>query len=62
MGTRTVSYTLDTLPPLTDAQEAHLKALATRPESEIDYSDIPALTEDQLKHAQRGVFYRPTKA
>ncbi len=43
MKTKTVSYTLDTLPPLTEAQEAHLKALAARPESEIDYSDIPAL-------------------
>ena len=38
MKTKTVSYTPDTLPPLTEAQEAHLKALAARPESEIDYS------------------------
>ena len=61
MKTKTVSYTLDTLPPLTEAQEAHLKALAARPDSEIDYSDIPAPAEDQLQHAQRGVFYRPVK-
>ena len=61
MRTKTVSYTLDTLPPLTEAQEVHLKALALRPESEIDYSDISASTEDQLQHARRGVFYRPVK-
>ena len=61
MKTKTASHTLDTLPPLTEAQEAHLKALAARPESEIDYSDIPAPTEDQLQHARRGVFYRPVK-
>ncbi len=61
MKTRMASYTLDTLPALTGAQEAQLKALAARPESEIDYSDIPALTEDQLRDARRGVFYRPVK-
>lgn len=61
MKTKTVSYTPDTLPPLTEAQQAHLKALAARPESEIDYSDIPALTDEQLQHARRGVFYRPVK-
>lgn len=61
MKTKMVSYTLDTLPPITKAQEAHLKVLAARPESEIDYSDIPAVTEEQFKHARRGLFYRPVK-
>ncbi len=61
MRTKTVSYTLDTLPPLTEAQKADLRALAARPESEIDYSDVPFLSEDQLKNARRGVFYRPIK-
>ena len=61
MKTKTASHTLDTLPPLTEAQKAHLKALAARPESEIDYTDLPALTEEQFKHARRGVFYRPVK-
>jgi len=61
MKTKMVSYTLDTLPPLTEAQQTHLKALAARPESEIDYSDIPPLTEEQFKHARRGAFYRPVK-
>ncbi len=61
MKTKTVSYTLDTLPPLSEAQEANLKALAARPESEIDFSDIPPVTEEQWKHARRGEFYRPVK-
>ena len=61
MKTKTVSYTSDTLPPLTEAQEAHLKTLAAQPESEIDYSDIPTPTEEQFRHARRGVFYRPVK-
>ena len=49
------------MPSLTEAQKAHLKALAARPESEIDHSDIPPLTEEQWKGARRGVFYRPVK-
>jgi uncharacterized protein (DUF4415 family) len=61
MKMKTVSYILETLPPLTEAQEANLKALAAQPESEIDYSDIPAVTNPQGKHVQRGEFYRPLK-
>lgn len=58
-----VSYTLETLPPLTDEQRANLKALAERPDSEIDYSDIPPLTEEFWQNAVRvrGRFYRPVK-
>jgi uncharacterized protein (DUF4415 family) len=61
MKTKVASYTLESLPPLTDEQRANLKALAARPDSEIDYSDIPALTDEQLKNAVRGRFYRPVK-
>jgi uncharacterized protein (DUF4415 family) len=49
------------LPPLTEKQKAELAALAARPDSEIDYSDIPPLTEEFWKNAVRGRFYRPTK-
>jgi uncharacterized protein (DUF4415 family) len=37
-------YSLDphNPPPLTDKQKAELEALAAMPDSEIDYSDIPA--------------------
>jgi len=52
---------LANLPPLTEKQEAELAALAARPDSEIDYSDIPPLTEEFWKNAVRGRFYKPTK-
>src|ERR1017187_253555 len=61
MKTKMVRYTLETLPPLTKAQRANLKALAARPDSEIDTSDAPELTDEQWKHAVRGRFYRPVK-
>lgn len=61
MKTKTVSYTLETLPPLTDAQRASLKVLAARPDSEIDTSDIPEMTDAQWAGAVRGRFYRPVK-
>lgn len=61
MKTKIVSYTLETLPPLTKAQIANLKRLAARPDSEIDTSDAPVLTEEQWKTAVRGRFYRPVK-
>lgn len=41
--------------------EAELKALADKPEDEIDYSDIPATDEAQWTEAVRGKFYRPLK-
>jgi uncharacterized protein (DUF4415 family) len=64
MKKRTVRYELDpTRPPaLTKAQKAELKALKARPESAIDYSDIPPLTDAFWKNAVRNPFYRPKKA
>lgn len=50
----TVVIDLDNLPPLTAAQQAELAALAARPDSEIDFSDIPPLTNLEQ-------FYRPVK-
>jgi uncharacterized protein (DUF4415 family) len=38
-----------------------LMALANRPDSEIDYSDIPASTRKDWTGAVRGKFYRPIK-
>jgi uncharacterized protein (DUF4415 family) len=61
MKTKTVRYTLETIPPLTDSQLANLKALAARPEAEIDTSDAPEMTDEQWKRARRGHFYRPVK-
>ena len=61
MKPKMVSYTIETLPPLSEEQIARLKALADRPDSEIDLSDIPETTEEEWKHAVRGKFYRPIK-
>lgn len=47
---------------LTSEQLAkQLKALATMPDDRIDTSDIPELTEEQLRRAVRGQMYRPIK-
>ena len=61
MKTKMVSYTPETLPPITQARAARLKALPARPDSEIDFSDIPELTAEQWKKGIRGRFYRPVK-
>jgi hypothetical protein len=53
MKTKMVRYTLETLPSLTDAQRVHLKALAARPASEIDSSDIPVLTDAEWAKTER---------
>ena len=48
--TEIVRYQLDTEnpPPLTKKQRAELAALAVLPEDQIDYSDIPPLTDEML--------------
>lgn len=61
MKSKTVSHTLDTLPPLTAAQQAHLKALAAQPDSSIDTSDSAVVNDAQWGAAVRGRFYRPLK-
>ena len=63
MKKKMVRYTLETLPPLTDAQHANLKALSARPDSEIDTSDTPVLTNAECAKTKRvrGHLYRPIK-
>ena len=63
MKTKMVRYEVDlaNLPPLTAKQKAELEALAARPDSEIDFSDIPPLPDDFGKNAVRNPFYKPTK-
>ena len=56
-----VRYKQGELPPLTDADKAELKALAARPDSEIDYSDIPPLTDAFWQNAMPNPFYKPIK-
>lgn len=41
--------------------QRELDALAAIPDKQIDLSDIPELTEEQLRRAIRGRFYRPVK-
>ena len=55
---------LDNLPPLSPERLAELAALADRPDSEIDYSDIPPLTEKFWANAvlfRDRHLYRPVK-
>ncbi len=49
------------LPPLTEKQKAELEALAARPDTDIDYSEIPPLTAKFWTDAARGRFYKPIK-
>ena len=44
---------------LTDEQRAELEALESMPDDQIDYSDIPEMTEEQWATAKRGMFYKP---
>jgi hypothetical protein len=53
MKTKMVSHTFDTIPELTEADMAHLKKLAALPDSEIDTTDSPEMTDEQWKIAIR---------
>jgi hypothetical protein len=46
---------------LTPARKRKLAELAARPDSEIDFSDIPPLPESFWNNAVRNPFYRPVK-
>lgn len=47
--------------PKPNARTRELEALAALPDDQIDTSDIPELTEEQLRSGIRGFFYRPVK-
>lgn len=46
---------------LSAEQQAKLQALASLPDAQIDYSDIPPLSDDFWRNAVRNPFYKPTK-
>jgi len=46
---------------LSAKQKHELEKLAAMPDSSIDFSDIPPLTEKFWKHAIRNPWYRPRK-
>ena len=56
-----VEHTSETLPPMTDEQMDILNRLEAMPDDQIDTSDIPPLSDDQLTKARRSRFYRPVK-
>lgn len=60
---KTVRYEVDlnNLPPLTEAQQAELKALSEMPDSTIDHSDIAPLDDAFWRNAVQNPFYKPTK-
>jgi len=43
-----VSYLEHEIPPITPKEEAELERVFNLPDDEIDYSDIPELTEAEL--------------
>lgn len=45
----------------TETLRKELAALAAKPESEIDFTDLPPTTEQDWHDAVRGQFYRPLK-
>ncbi|MDH7973481.1 cytoplasmic protein [Sphingomonas sp. AR_OL41] len=49
------------MPALSGALKAELAALAARPNTDIDYCDIPPLAETFWHQAERGRFHRPVK-
>ena len=63
MSKRTVRHKFDPSnpPQLTTAQKAELAALEAASDSDIDYSEIPELTEKFWKNAVRNPYYRPVK-
>lgn len=56
-----VRYKHGELPPITEERKGQLKALAERPEEEIDFSEIPPLNDDFWAKAVRNPFYKPVK-
>ena len=49
--------------PLSEERLQELRALAERPDSEIDYSDIPEWGEEEFSRAVRGLFsHRPAQS
>ena len=49
----TVTYILRRGQPLTEEQKAEIEALKQMSDDDIDYSDIPQLTDEQLSKFKR---------
>lgn len=46
---------------LTPRKRKSIATLAAKPDSEIDFSELPRLTDDFFRNAVRNPFYRPVK-
>ena len=58
---KTVRYSQGKIPSIAPDRRAELKALAQRPDSNIDYSDIPPLDDQFWARAVPNPFSRPNK-
>lgn len=58
MSKRIVSYSLETLPPLTEAQRLHLEQLTPLSDEHIQTGDIPELTDSQLAEMKPASWFR----
>jgi len=58
MKTRDVTYTLETLPPVSPED---IRLAESVRDEDIDYTDIPPLNPKDWKNAIVGGLYRPTK-
>lgn len=63
MNKRAVKYELDpqNLPELSEEEKARIERLAAMPDEQIDYSDIPPLSDAFWQQATRNPFYKPRK-
>jgi uncharacterized protein (DUF4415 family) len=57
---KTVTISMDDLPPITEAERRRFREMEQAGEP-IDFSDIPPLSPEALRQAERGRFFRPTK-
>ncbi len=56
-----IRYKQSELPTLSEGRKVELKALAERPDSEINYSEIPPLDETFWSRALPNPFFKPIK-
>ncbi len=63
MKKQTVHYELDlnNPPTLTKRQQTEIEALRSMADDDIDYSDIPPLSDEFWEKAVRNPVYKPTK-
>jgi uncharacterized protein (DUF4415 family) len=62
MRPKMVRYYAHEIPPQTEEDDRLFMLAMAKPDSEIDTSDIPEITEEQFRNAVRGKYYRPNKA